>query len=210
MSHYNGQKSNGGGQNNGQGVFGHFCEEADKTSGQNIRNPKNTLQKSFFLSELQEFDVWIRVQPNFPIAILSMLTGFHKFAKSMGSNTRVGRRVFLALKWNCLIYKEDISLPGTPVSPAILTSAPTVPGKRFSPDPSKCFEVQNSWLCFYLIISPLFLRIFTIKLLINQQCASHPGQVAGQTEKTEHDFQRKQVICAKTKTSKCNGRTKDK
>ena len=42
---------------------------ANKTSGQNIQNPNNRLKKLF--SELQELDVRICVQPNFPIAILS-------------------------------------------------------------------------------------------------------------------------------------------
>ena len=45
--------------------------------GQNILNTRKWLPKSFFLSELQELEVWICVQPKFPIIILILLkTGF--------------------------------------------------------------------------------------------------------------------------------------
>ena len=42
-----------------------------------------------FFSELQELEVRICAQPNFPIIILILLNGFHKFARSMGPNTSV-------------------------------------------------------------------------------------------------------------------------
>ena len=45
---------------------------------------------NLFSSELQEFEVWICVHPNFPIIILILLNGFHKLAISMGLNTCVG------------------------------------------------------------------------------------------------------------------------
>ena len=40
------------------------------------RVQNNDLKKIyFFFSEMQQFEVGIRVQPNFPIVILSLLTG---------------------------------------------------------------------------------------------------------------------------------------
>ena len=62
---------------------------ADLTSGQNIPNPKNMFKKNFF-SKLQDLEVRICVQPNFPIINLILLNGFYKFAKSMGPNTIEG------------------------------------------------------------------------------------------------------------------------
>ena len=41
----------------------------------------------FFFSELQEVEVRICVQPNFPIINLILLTAFHEFARSRGANT---------------------------------------------------------------------------------------------------------------------------
>ena len=51
---------------------------------QGIKNPKNKLKKYSFFSELQEVEVRISVQPNFPIINLILLTVFHKFARSRG------------------------------------------------------------------------------------------------------------------------------
>ena len=55
---------------------------------------KNRSQKYFFFfgaSELQELDVRIRLQPNFPIMIQILLKDFHQFLKSRGANTSVIR-----------------------------------------------------------------------------------------------------------------------
>ena len=70
---------------------------------------KNRLEKKNFLLELQELEVRICVQPNFPIIIL-ILNGFHKFAMSMESNTSSGMgmtmgtltTIFLSIRsfWN--------------------------------------------------------------------------------------------------------------
>ena len=43
--------------------------------------PKKKITKIFFFSELQEYEVRSRVQPNFPIIILILLTAFHKFVE---------------------------------------------------------------------------------------------------------------------------------
>ena len=51
-----------------------------------------TAKKSFFFSELQEVEVRICVQPNFPIIILILLNGFHKFARSRGLNSSASCR----------------------------------------------------------------------------------------------------------------------
>ena len=68
-------------------VFLHnFVKGAIKPLGKILRI-KRTDKNFFLLSELQEVEVRICVQPNFPIIILSLLTGFHKFAKSMWPNT---------------------------------------------------------------------------------------------------------------------------
>ena len=47
------------------------------------------MPKSFFLSELQELEVQICVQPNFPIIILILLNRFHNFQGSRGLNSSV-------------------------------------------------------------------------------------------------------------------------
>ena len=73
----------GGGQKTANNFFGHFCQKASETSGQNTPNPKNRLPKSILLSELQELEVRICEQPNSPIIILILLNWFHKFAISM-------------------------------------------------------------------------------------------------------------------------------
>ena len=65
--------------------FSGFCQKADWTSGQNIPNPKYRLPKSFFLLELQEFEIRTCVQPSAPIIILILLPAFQKFAMSMGA-----------------------------------------------------------------------------------------------------------------------------
>ena len=46
--------------------------------------PRKKIKKYFFFSELQELEVRICVQPNFPIIILILLNGFHKFQGSRG------------------------------------------------------------------------------------------------------------------------------
>ena len=50
-----------------------------------------TAKKSFFFSELQEVEVRICVQPNFPIIILILLNGFHKFGRSRGLDSCAGK-----------------------------------------------------------------------------------------------------------------------
>ena len=40
-----------------------------------IRRVQNNDLKNVFFSEMPQFEVGIRVQPNFPIVILSLLTG---------------------------------------------------------------------------------------------------------------------------------------
>ena len=67
--------------------FVFFCQKANKTSGQNIQNPKNRLPKSCPLSEPQELEVRICMQPNFPIIILILLNRNHKFHRSRGLNS---------------------------------------------------------------------------------------------------------------------------
>ena len=57
-----------------------------------VRTKKKQIAKIFLLfgaSELQELDVRIRVQPNFPIMIQILLKDFHQFLKSRGANTSV-------------------------------------------------------------------------------------------------------------------------
>ena len=49
--------------------------------------PLQKLNKSFFFSGLQELEVQICVQPNFPIIILILLNRFHKFPRSRGLNS---------------------------------------------------------------------------------------------------------------------------
>ena len=51
------------------------------------RYSKPKRKKSFFFSELQELKVRICEQPNFPIIILILLNGFHKFARSRELNS---------------------------------------------------------------------------------------------------------------------------
>ena len=46
-------------------------------------------KKYFIFSELQELEVRICVQPNFPIIFLILLNGFHKFQRSRGLNSSV-------------------------------------------------------------------------------------------------------------------------
>ena len=43
----------------------------------------------FFFSELQELEVGICVEPNFPIINMNLLNGLHKFVRSTGPNTSV-------------------------------------------------------------------------------------------------------------------------
>ena len=62
-------------------VFLHnFVKGAIKPLGKILRI-KRTDKKYFLLSELQEVEVRICVQPNFPIMILILLNGFHKFQR---------------------------------------------------------------------------------------------------------------------------------
>ena len=91
-----GRKCDRGGKKNGPNFFGgDFCQKADKTFRQNIPNLKNRLKKSFFFSGLQEQEVRICVQPNFPIIILILLNGFRKFVISMGPNTSVVQSLWI-------------------------------------------------------------------------------------------------------------------
>ena len=50
------------------------ADRAIKPLGKKRRVQNNDLKKYFFFSEMPQF-VGIRVQPNFPIVILSLLTG---------------------------------------------------------------------------------------------------------------------------------------
>ena len=54
-----------------------------------IFRTQKKITKIFFSSELQEFENRSRVQSNFPILILILLTAFHKFVKSRGLQKRV-------------------------------------------------------------------------------------------------------------------------
>ena len=49
------------------------------STGQNRKNAKKRFELYFSFSELRQFEVGIRVQPNFPIVILSLLTVWHAF-----------------------------------------------------------------------------------------------------------------------------------
>ena len=64
-----------------------FVNRPIKPLGKIFQTQKNRFKKSFFFSELQEHEVRICVQTNFPIIIPILLNGYHKFAKSMGPNT---------------------------------------------------------------------------------------------------------------------------
>ena len=46
-----------------------------------LKKPDRNFFFLFGASELQELEVRIRVQPNFPIMILILLKGFHQFLK---------------------------------------------------------------------------------------------------------------------------------
>ena len=80
------KRSPGGGQNCFWAIF---VNRPIKPLGKIFQTQKNRFKKSFFFSELQEHEVRICVQPNFPIIILILLNGFHKFAMSMGPNTNI-------------------------------------------------------------------------------------------------------------------------
>ena len=69
--------------------FRFFCQKADLTSGKYMPHPQYRIKKSFLFSELQELEVRICVQPNFPIIILILLNGFKKFQRSRGLNSGV-------------------------------------------------------------------------------------------------------------------------
>ena len=51
------------------------ADRAIKPLGKIRRVQNNDLKKYVFFSEMPQFEVGIRVQPNFPIVILSLLTG---------------------------------------------------------------------------------------------------------------------------------------
>ena len=61
-----------------------FVKRAIKLLGKMFKTQKKITKK---FSELQQLEVGFRVQPNFPIVILILLTGFYRFLKYMGPNT---------------------------------------------------------------------------------------------------------------------------
>ena len=65
-----------------------FVNRPIKPLGKKFQTKKTDLKKNS-LSELQELEVGICVQPNFPIINMNLLNGLHKFARSMGPNTSV-------------------------------------------------------------------------------------------------------------------------
>ena len=82
-------------------------------------NPKNRLFIYFFLSELQELEVWICVQPNAPIIVLILLNGFHKFAISMWPKTS---DTCISESWIYLEYHQNYILAPGPL-PTLTTAA---------------------------------------------------------------------------------------
>ena len=84
------KRSPGGGQNCFWAIF---VNRPIKPLGKIFQTKKNRFKKSFFFSELQEHEVRICVQTNFPIIIPILLNGYHKFAKSIGPNTSGFRHV---------------------------------------------------------------------------------------------------------------------
>jgi len=76
--------------------------------------PKKQIAKKFFLSELQELEVRICVQPNFPIIIPILLNGFHKFQRSRGLYSSVPKMNYSGLRQNkfshCLWNAEYVYL----------------------------------------------------------------------------------------------------
>ena len=75
------KRSPGGGQNCFWAIF---VNRPIKPLGKIFQTQKNRFKKSFFFSELQEHEVRICVQTNFPIIIPILFNGFHEFAKSIG------------------------------------------------------------------------------------------------------------------------------
>ena len=69
-----------------------------------IRRVQNNDLKNihFFFSEMQQFEVGTRVQPNFPIVILSLLTGFKKCLKPMERNRSV-KKLFI---WSIILREQ--------------------------------------------------------------------------------------------------------
>ena len=72
------------------GVVKKTCQKCFLSKGRlnfwvKCSEPKKQITKKF--SELQQLEVGFRVQPNIPIVILILLTGFYRFLKYMGPNT---------------------------------------------------------------------------------------------------------------------------
>ena len=82
-----GQKCDREGQKPPTNIFCPLLSKGQLNLWAKYSEPKKMDLKKVCFSMLQELDVRICVQPNFPIIILSLLTGFHKFAKSMWPNT---------------------------------------------------------------------------------------------------------------------------
>ena len=67
-------------------VFAIFVKRPIKPLGKIFRTQKNRLPKSFFLLELQEFEVRICVQPNSPITILILLQCLQSSRSQVGGS----------------------------------------------------------------------------------------------------------------------------
>ena len=77
-----------------------FVKRSIKPLGKICNAPppkKKKLKKSVFFSELQALEVWICVQANFPVIVLILLNGIHKFQRSWWLNSRGRRGVFLSV-----------------------------------------------------------------------------------------------------------------
>ena len=95
-----------------------FVNRPIKPLGKIFRTKKQ-IKRLFFISELQELEVWICVQPNAPIIILILLNRFYKFAISMGPNTS---DTCISESWIYLEYHQNYILAPGPL-PTLTTAA---------------------------------------------------------------------------------------
>ena len=75
-----------GGSKNWSIFLWQFCQNTDKTCGQDIKNLPKIRKIFFFFLGLEEVKVRICVRLNCPILNLILLTAFHKFARLRGPN----------------------------------------------------------------------------------------------------------------------------
>ena len=75
-----------GGSKNWSIFLWQFCQNTDKTCGQDIKNLTKIRKIFFFFLGLEEVKVRICVRLNCPILNLILLTAFHKFARLRGPN----------------------------------------------------------------------------------------------------------------------------